>query len=237
LFEEPHHIRRQDFDRYEKRHYDQLDQHKLSWKYRESSMHNRRYLTPSKERNTNHRNHHDSESYDNSSESSRSRTRVHGRKVKHDMKPKTTDRFKKRWESHHWQKEEESIRRIRECQGLRGHFLSVSNTGIPYGHGVGAWRNELIKLCMALNPTIMDIWWQPEEDMKLLKERLAETFEYSNEFSDKYICRLAGNVVMQRRSKLWHLQRQGGLCPVGVDKAIWRMLDRIRKNPKREELS
>jgi DNA/RNA endonuclease YhcR with UshA esterase domain len=63
---------------------------------------------------------------------------------------------------------------------------------------------------MALNPTVMDIRWQPEEDMKLLKQRLSESFEYSDEVSDKYICKLAGNIVTQRRSKLWHIQRQGG---------------------------
>jgi hypothetical protein len=73
--------------------------------------------------------------------------------------------------------------------------------------------------------------------MKLLKERLAESFEYFDEVSDKYIRWLAGNVVTQRRSKLWHLQRQGGSCPVWLDEAIWRMLDRVRGNPERKELS
>jgi hypothetical protein len=110
-------------------------------------------------------------------------------------------------ERRHQARDLESKHRQREWQGLRRHFLSVNEDGIPYGPRVGSWRAELSKLCMALNPAVMDIWWQPSKDMKLLQERLAENSEYSDEVCDNYIRRLARNVVTQRRSKLWRQQR------------------------------
>lgn len=235
--EELHHRGRRDFDGYGRRHYSRHSKHISSWEYGEASTPRRRYPSPAQGRNSIRRKHLDFDSYGNCSDSGRSEPRGYGRKVKQEVITTTADESRKRRERRHRQKEVELERRARERQGLRGHFLSVSDTGIPYGHGVGAWRNELTKLCMALNPTVMDIRWQPEDDMKLLKLRLSETFEYSDEVCDKHIRKLAGCIVSQRRSKLWHIQRQGGSCPVGLDEGIWRTLDRIRKNPEREELS
>ena len=163
----------------------------------------RRYLSPTQGQNSIHMNHLDFESYGNSSKSAKSQSKRHGRQGKQEVRTTTADELRKRREKHHKQKEVELEQRAKECKGLQGHFLFVSDTSIPYGHGVGAWRNKLTKLCMALNPAVMDIRWQSEEDMKLLKLRLLESFEYFNKVSDKYIRKLVGNIVTQRCSKLW----------------------------------
>jgi hypothetical protein len=67
----------------------------------------------------------------------------------------------------------------------------------------------------------MDIRWQPPKKMLLLQERLAETLDYSNDISEKYIRKQCGLKVTQMRSKLWYLQRQGLPRPKGIDKEVW----------------
>jgi hypothetical protein len=60
----------------------------------------------------------------------------------------------------------------------------------------------LNKLCEDLDPTCMDIRWQLPKKMLLLQERLAETFDYSNDIFEKYIRKQCGLKVTQMRSKL-----------------------------------
>ena len=213
---EMHHRWRRDFDGYGRMHYDCHSRHISSWEYGEVSTSKRRYLSLAQGWNSIRRNHLGFESYGNSSDSARSPPIGYGRQVKEEVMTTIADESRKRRERHHRQKEAELERRAKERQGLWRHFLFVSDIDIPYGHGEGAWWSELTKLCMALNPVVMDIQWQQEEDMKLLKLRLLESFEYSDEVSDKYIRKLVRSIVSQRRSKLWHIQWQGGSCPIGL---------------------
>ena len=143
----------------------------------------------------------------------------------------------KRCERRQHQNAREMERRKREKQGLRGYYISVNGMGIPSGFGVGAWRQELNKLCTALDPSILDIRHQPEEAMSTLRRRLKDNFEYSALVDRVYIRQLAGKSVTQRRAKLLLSLKCGGKCPAGFDKDIWRRLDRISKDPHREELS
>ena len=84
----------------------------------------------------------------------------------------------KRRERRQRQNAREMERRKREKQGLRGHYISVNGMGIPSGFGVGAWRQELNKLCTALDPSILDIRHQLEEAMSTLQWRLKDNFKY-----------------------------------------------------------
>ena len=143
----------------------------------------------------------------------------------------------KRRERRQRQNAREMERRKREKQGLRGHYISVNGMGIPSGFGVDAWRQELNKLCIALDPSILDIRHQPKEAMSTLRQRLKDNFEYSAPVDRAYIRQLARKSVTQRCAKLLLSLKCGGKCPIGFNKDIWHHLDRISKDPHREELS
>ena len=143
----------------------------------------------------------------------------------------------KRRERRQRQNAREMERRKREKQGLRGHYISMNGMEIPSGFGVGAWQQELNKLCTALDPSILDIHHQSEEAMSTLRRRLKDNFEYSAPVDRAYIRQLAGKSVTQRRAKLLLSLKCGGKCSAGFDEDIWRRLDRISKDPHREELS
>ena len=83
----------------------------------------------------------------------------------------------------------------RERQGLRGHYIAVDVNGIPYSFGVGAWRQEVNKLSVALDPSIMNVRYQPEEAMATLQRRLKDNFEYSAPVDHAYIRVVAGKSV------------------------------------------
>jgi hypothetical protein len=144
---------------------------------------------------------------------------------------------RKRKERRKRQADREIERSNRERQGLKAHYLSVNQMGIPYGFGVGAWRIELTKLCQGLDPSVTDVRCQPEEKMATLRRCLKDHFEYSAPIDRAYIRKLAGKVVTQHRSRLLNSMKDGDECPSGFDSDIWRRLDRIRKDPNREELS
>jgi len=138
------------------------------------------------------------------------------------------DENAKRKERRHRQKDREAKVRQRENQGLKGHYIAVDEHGEPYSYGKGAWRLELNKLCGSLDPSIMDIKWQPEEDMKILRRRLKENFEYSAPISRAYIRTLAGRNVTQRGNKIIRSMVDGAKCLAGMDVEVWKRLDRIR---------
>jgi hypothetical protein len=71
----------------------------------------------------------------------------------------------------------------------------MSNVGILYRQEVEAWRVELSNLCMSLDPIVINIWWKPNKEMKLLRIRLVENLKYSNNVSTSFIRMLTGNVV------------------------------------------
>ena len=135
------------------------------------------------------------------------------------------------------QVERETERRQREMQGLAGHYIAVDVNGIPYGFGVGAWRAELNKLTARLDPSILNIKHQPEEEMATLRRRLKDQFEYSAPVDRAHIRTLAGKNITQRRSKLIAAIRAGEPRPASMDDEVWHRLDRISKDPHREELS
>ena len=89
------------------------------------------------------------------------------------------DEIAKRRQRRRRQVERETERRQREKQGLAGHYIAVDVNGIPYGFGVGAWRAELKKLTAWLDPSILNIRHQPEEEMATLRCQLKDKFEYS----------------------------------------------------------
>ena len=143
---------------------------------------------------------------------------------------KRRERRKRQWAR-------ETERQQREQRGLKGQYLSVSYQGIPYGFGVGAWRQELNKLCAALDPSVTNIRYQTEESMATLRQRLKENFEYSAPVDREYIRKLAGKSVTQRRSRLITTMNAGGSKPTGMNDDVWHRLDCIRKDPGREYLS
>ena len=143
---------------------------------------------------------------------------------------KRRERRKREWEREH-------KREQRERQGLKGHYILVDFRGIPYGYGVGAWRQELNRLCASLDPSVTDIRYQREEDMASLRRRLKENFEYSAPVDREYIKKLAGKSVTQHRSRLLSLMNAERSPPTRVDENVWRRLDRIQQDPSREYLS
>ena len=113
----------------------------------------------------------------------------------------------------------------------------MSDTRIPHGYGVGAWRATVNKLTASLDPSITNIHYQSEEAMSTLRRRLKENFEYRAPIDCAHIRKLAGKMVTQRRSRLIKSMEASSACSTSLDGEIWRRLDRIRQDPAREELS
>ena len=97
------------------------------------------------------------------------------------------DESQKRQERQYRQYKLENQRKVKEKQGLKAHFKSVSEEGVPFSHGVSTCKAELNKLCMALDPSGMDIQWQPQKDLELLEDCLAEIFGYSTSINMNHI--------------------------------------------------
>jgi hypothetical protein len=145
----------------DRKYHDRYIQNRSTWELGECSGHARRQelLTPHKSFGRNHVDLCDTESMGGSSDNSMSRAENHITKKENTGRLSVCEESRKKTERCHQARDLESTCRQRERQGLRGHFLSVNEDGIPYGPGVGSWRAELSKLYMALNPTVMDIQW------------------------------------------------------------------------------
>ena len=102
---------------------------------------------------------------------------------------------------------------------------------------MGVWRQEVGKLCTGLDPSVMNIRYQTDEAMATLRRRLKENFEYSAPIDRAHIRTLAGKNVTQRWCKILASLRAGAARPVGIDIEVWRRLDRISRDPHREEVS
>ena len=73
-------------------------------------------------------------------------------------KPQVSDDETTKWRQRRQrQTARETERMQRERQGLHGHYIAVDVNGIPYSFGVGAWRQEVNKLSVALDPSIMNV--------------------------------------------------------------------------------
>jgi hypothetical protein len=63
----------------------------------------------------------------------------------------------------------------------------VNPLGYPYTYGIRTWKAELNKLCVSLDPSILDIRHQLDKDMRTLRKRLKESFGYSDPVDRDYI--------------------------------------------------
>ena len=143
----------------------------------------------------------------------------------------------KRRDRYRQQDERETMHHQREQQGLKGHYLVVDGRGIPYSFGVGAWQQELNRLSASLDPSVMNIRFQPKEAMATLRHSLKEHFDYAAPIDRAYIKKLVGKSVMQRRLRLLKSMAERDSCPPGLDKDIWEQLDQIWQDPRRALLS
>jgi len=104
---------------------------------------------------------------------------------------------------------------------LKGHYIVVDEHGEPYSYEFGAWRMQLNKLCALLDPSMMDIRWQLEESMKLLRKRLREDFECNAPISHTYIRSLVGRNVTQCHNKIINAIGEDVPCPIRIDAQVW----------------
>lgn len=103
---------------------------------------------------------------------------------------------------------------------MKSHYLSVNAVGVPYGFGVGAWKQELNNLSSALDPSITNIRHQREEDMATIRRRLKDNFEYSALVDRAHIRKLLGKFVTQRRLRILNSMKEGDDRPSGMNEDI-----------------
>lgn len=125
----------------------------------------------------------------------------------------------------------------RAKDGKKPFYITLDREGIPYGSGKPAWSQEINKLASGLDPSCTDVRKQTYEDVRIFKERLSQSFDYSGELNEGYLRSLMGKAVGRRRTGLIKKIRNGECQPIHIDSAVWKRLQKLASSKQWEDKS
>lgn len=97
---------------------------------------------------------------------------------------------------------QEEDRSEQQHQGKKSFFLTLDVEGRPYGPGKKAWIAEVNKLAKGLDLSCTHIRRQAYEDMRILKDRFNDNFEYDGELNEDHLRTILGKGVTRKRTEL-----------------------------------